>query len=175
MRHLLNTLFLAMTLLLCCQSSVFAQAETPKLAAGIRLGYPISVSVKASPGEGDNAIEAFIGYRNRRSSFYRNTTIGVLYQVHKPLDLGDIDGLQYYFGGGAGIIFWSYDRDILFRSDYSRTSIGILGNAGLNYTFEDSPVNISLDWMPRLFIGNVNTSSFGYGYGAVSARYVISR
>ena len=169
-----------LTALICCGLSTISYAQTPKLAAGLRFGYPWSISVKASPFEGDNAVEGFIGYRRRGSILggfgWSRVTIGGLYEIHKPLEIDGIDGLQYYFGGGASVLFYSYDDGFFIATEsYSRTSFGLLAVGGLNYTFEDAPINLSIDWMPRVYIGGGFDTGIGFGYGALSARYVISR
>ena len=71
-----------------------------KSAIGLRFGYPLSVSYKhfiSEPG----AIEVFAGFRSY--SYYSWFNIGGLYEHHKPIS--SVDGLQWYFGGGASVFF----------------------------------------------------------------------
>lgn len=145
------------------------QAQDYTSAIGLRLGYPLSVSYKHFLGGGSNAIEAFAGFRSY--SGYGWFNIGALYQVHKPIP--DVEGLSWYFGGGASVFFWNYDNGFVFgdKND-STTSIGILGNLGLDYKFVNAPINLSLDWVPAFFV-NGYASGFGGGYGALSVRYVL--
>jgi len=111
------------TLVLICAVSFFTTSEVAAqhTAVGVRLGSPISASFKFFPSN-SIAIEAFVGYRNNKVNFGSGSygwtwiNIGGLYQVHKDLDLGDIEGLKYYFGGGGSAYFWSYD-DGFFDSD----------------------------------------------------------
>ena len=172
--------FLPLLLTCLLSTCVSAQTETPKLAVGIRLGSPWSLSGKFSPGDTDNALEAFIGYRRRGGILlgfgWSRVSIGALYEIHKPLEIDDFEGLQYYFGGGASALFYSYDDGLFGLDDnYSSTSFGLLAVGGLNYTFPDSPINLSIDWMPRIYLGNGYETGLGFGYGAISARYVLSR
>lgn len=143
------------------------QAQDYNSAIGLRLGSPLSVSYKTFLGGGSNAIEAFAGFRSY--SGYGWFNVGALYQVHKPIN--GAEGLNWYFGGGASLFFWNYD-DNFVDSDAS-TSIGILGNLGLDYKFANAPVNLSLDWVPAFFVNGYG-SGFGGGYGALSVRYVLN-
>jgi hypothetical protein len=143
----------------------FAQAQDYTSAIGLRLGYPTSVSYKHFIST-NNALEGFAGFRT--FSNYNWFNIGGLYQVHN--EIPDVDGLLWYFGGGASVFFWSYDDD--FIDPEGSTSIGVLGNLGLDYKFADAPINVSLDWAPVFFVNGFG-SGFSGGYGALSVRYVL--
>ncbi len=146
------------------------QAQDYSSAIGLRLGVPLSVSYKHFLGGSNNAIEAFAGFRSY--SGYGWFNVGALYQVHKPI--ADVEGLRWYFGGGASVFFWNYDNGFVFGDkNNSTTSIGILGNLGLDYKFVNAPINLSLDWVPAFFV-NGYASGFGGGYGALSVRYVLN-
>lgn len=135
-------------------------------AVGLRFGYPLSVTYKTFISE-TAALEGYVGYRNYAGSvsFFN---INAAYQIHQ--DIEDVDQLQWYYGGGGNIAFWS--GDFLDRN----TSIGISGYAGLSYTFPDIPLNLSIDWVPTFFInGNAGfANGFSAGYGSLAARYVLS-
>lgn len=146
------------------------EAQSYKTAVGARLGSPLSASIKHFLNE-SNAVEAFIGYRNY--SFYNWTSVGAAYQIHKPIE--NVDGLQYYLGFGASVFIWSYDNTIWFDDNYSSTSFGIQGYAGLDYTFENTPISLTVDWVPTYFIGTNFISGFGAGYGSLGVRYILSR
>jgi hypothetical protein len=106
----------------------------------------------------------------RGYSSYSWINVGGAYQVHKPIE--GVDGLNWYFGGGASVFFWTYKNS--FTGDGSAsTTFGILGNLGLDYKFEDSPINLSADWMPIFFINGFG-SGFGGGYGALAVRYTLN-
>lgn len=144
------------------------QAQEYNSAIGLRLGYPLSVSYKKFLNE-SNALEVFAGYRGY--SFYNWFSVGAAYQIHKPIN--GVDGLQWYFGGGASAFFYNYDNGFDF-GDSGSFGIGIQGNLGLDYKFDSAPINISADWMPTIFIGNGYLSGFGGGYGALSVRYTLN-
>lgn len=167
---------------LLCVAFFFAPAETnAQTAVGIRLGSPVSLSLKHRLNGSQNALEAFVGYRSDKvnSVFgdygWTSISIGGLYQIHNDLDFVDIEGLQWYYGGGVSAFIWSYDDGFGDANDYGSVSFGILGNAGLDYTFPSGKFNLSLDWMPRVFLGRGFNTGFGYSYGALSARYVLGQ
>lgn len=156
--------FLVLTLFLGVLLSSEAQSSYQS-AIGLRLGYPVSVSYKHFIGD-PSAIEVFAGIRSW--SGYSFINIGGLYEYHKPIS--GVDGLQWYFGGGASVFFWNYKNN--FVGDYATTSFGLLGALGLDYKFADAPVNLSVDWVPTIFLNGYG-SGFGGGYGALSARYTL--
>ncbi|MDX1943498.1 MAG: hypothetical protein SFU99_23225 [Saprospiraceae bacterium] len=145
--------------------SLSAKAQSYQNAIGLRLGYPLSVSYKHFFSE-QNAGEVFAGFRSYAGYGWFN--LGALYEHHKPIS--GLDGLNWYFGGGASVFFWNYDNDFIGAD--STTSIGILGTLGLDYKFADAPVNVSLDWVPVFFVNGYG-SGFAGGYGALSVRYVL--
>jgi len=156
------------TLVLALGCFVAAYSQNYNSAIGLRLGYPVSVTYKhfiSEPG----AIEVFAGFRSY--SGYGWFNIAGAYEHHFPIS--GAEGLNWYVGGGASAFFWN-DRDNFFvgNNDYNSTSIGILGVVGLDYKFADAPVNLSVDWMPLIFLNGYGRG-FGGGYGALSARYVL--
>ncbi|HKK76120.1 MAG TPA: hypothetical protein VJ953_13660 [Saprospiraceae bacterium] len=141
-----------------------AQGATYNTAVGLRLGYPLSASLKKFVGE-DLAAEAYVGFRG--FSGYSWVNIAAALQKHAPIE--DIDGLQWYYGGGATVLFYSYD----FGFDGgSNTGIGLQGYLGLDYKFDDVPLSVTLDWIPTLFISGF-TNGFGAGYGSLGVRYTL--
>ena len=145
-------------------------AQNYKGAIGARLGYPISVSGKFFVKE-NNAIEAYLGFRNYSS--YNWVTGGVAYQIHKPLEIGEIERLSFYYGAGVNVFFWNYDDNFGGDDDVS-TSFGIAGYLGLDYAFENSPINLTVDWVPIFFL-NGYKDGFRGGYGSFGVRYIFSR
>ena len=171
MKKLLQSL--ALLLLITC--GVTANAQNYKMAVGARLGVPISASFKLFVSE-SAAIEVFANYRSDkvRTIFgtysWSSTGVGAAYQLHADIDA--VDGLQWYYGAGASVLYYNYG-DTGYYDDYSNLSFGIQGNIGLDYTFQNVPINLSADWVPTYYI-NGFISGFGAGYGAFSVRYIIS-
>jgi hypothetical protein len=161
----MKKLIFTCTLVLCCIFAAQAQS-TYKSAIGLRFGYPLSVSYKhfiSEPG----AIEIFAGFRNY--SFYNWFNVGGIYEHHKAIP--NVEGLQWYFGGGASVYFWSFDNGF-FNDGASNTSIGVMGALGLDYKFANAPFQLSVDWLPTFFVNGYG-NGFGGGYGALAARYTL--
>jgi hypothetical protein len=136
-------------------------------AVGLRFGYPLSVSYKTFINS-TSALEGYVGFRGYGS--FNWVSLNGAYQIHN--DISEVEGLQWYYGGGAGIQFWNYDFE-----DNGSITVSVSGYLGAQYTFPDTPVTFSVDWVPTIFLGEnfggVNT--FGGGYGALAARYVLGR
>lgn len=142
-----------------------ANAQTYKSAVGARLGYPWSASFKTFISE-SSALEAYVGYRGW--AFYNWFSINGAYLIHKPFP--EVEGLQWYFGGGAGVYFWNYDTGFADTND--NTSFSVQGYLGLDYKIEDIPLNLTLDWVPTIFLSGYGRG-FGGGYGNLGVRYVL--
>ncbi|GJM36092.1 MAG: hypothetical protein DHS20C18_50930 [Saprospiraceae bacterium] len=144
-----------------------AEAQNYQTALGARLGYPLAISFKHFLNE-NSAIEAYVG--TRWYSTYRWTNISGAYLYHKPI--AGLDGLQWYVGGGASAYFWGFKNTFPGAERYNNTTIGIQGYLGLDYKFDDVPINISLDWVPTYFFNGFG-NGFGAGYGSLAVRYVL--
>ena len=154
---------LLFTLAFVCVAMLSAYSQSYKTAAGLRLGYPASLTLKHFINE-KGAIEGILGFRGY--SAYRWINVGISYQHHSPIK--EVENLNWYVGGGASAFFWTWDDS--FVDPGSNTSIGIMAVGGLDYKFADFPLNVSVDWMPIFFV-NGYTSGFGGAYGGLSARY----
>ena len=119
-----------------------SQAQNYKSAVGARLGSPISLSYKTFLNE-SSAIEVYASIRS--FSGYSWISLSGAYQIHKPIN--DVSGLNYYYGAGASVYFWNFD----FDGDNATTTLGVQGYLGLDYTFADTPINITIDWIPTIF------------------------
>ncbi len=158
---------IAFALLVLVSFHQTAQAQDYKSAVGARLGSPLSASYKTFLSE-SSAVEAFVGFRSF-SFGYTWINIGAAYQIHN--DIAGVDGLKWYYGAGASVFLFNF-KDNFFGDNSSTTSIGLQGYLGLDYKFADAPVNVSLDWVPILFL-NGFASGFDAGYGALAVRYVL--
>ena len=146
--------------------ATLSQAQDYKSAVGLRFGAPLSVAYKTFVSD-RGAFEGVAGFRSY--SGYSWFNIGAYYQLHN--EISSVDGLKWYYGGGANIYFWSWDS--AFVNPGSSTSFGISGVLGLDYKFSDLPLNLSVDWIPTFFLNGYG-NGFGAGYGALSARYVLN-
>ncbi len=143
------------------------KAQLYNSAAGIRLGVPASLSYKKIIDE-NKALEGYLGTRG--GSDFRFVNLSGAYQIIQPIDIGGIEELYYYYGVGPSIYFWSFKEEGPNQS----VTPGIQGYLGLEYTFEDKPINLTLDWRPSLFLSG-HLSGLRGGYLAVGVRYVLSR
>jgi uncharacterized membrane protein len=130
-----------------------ASAQEYNNAVGIRLG-PNSANI--SPGftikhflNATNAVEGIVGVSN-------GIGLCALYEWHHPIE--SAEHLNWFVGAGGYAAF-----------RYSTSFIGAAGIVGLDYKFEQIPLNISVDWKPELnLITNVGFEASGVG---VSARF----
>jgi hypothetical protein len=146
--------------------SVKAQSDY-STALGLRLGGGVNgISAKHFLSSSD-AVEGIFGV------YYRGIMVTGLWERH--FDAFDVDGLNWYIGGGAHVGFWRYFNDHpVFDKEFegSRAVIGIDGIIGLEYTFSEVPINLSTDWKP---VVNLVGWSGGYFYdGAISVRYAFN-
>jgi hypothetical protein len=147
-----------------------ASAQEYKTAVGARLGFPVSASLKHFITD-SHALEVYAGFRSWPG--YNWVNISGAYQVHNPLNIEGIEGLQWYFGGGASVFFWNYRGS--FLNEFNSTTFGIQGYLGLDYAFPNTPINLSVDWVPTFFLGGGFLTGFGGGYGSLAVRYILSR
>lgn len=167
-KSLLKSLLVVAVMFLGLSNS---NAQDYSAAVGLRIGFPTSISGKFKVAEG-KMVEAAIGYRN--FSYWNWISLSGAYQIYKPI--GAVDGLHWYWGGGASAYFWSFDNDNIFFAgdDYNTTSFGIQAYGGLDYVFENVPVNLSIDLVPTYFLNSYG-SGFAGGYGAIGVRYTIGK
>lgn len=167
MKNLLS--LIALTLCLCFAASTKIQAQDYKAAAGLRLGYPWAASYKMFISEA-SAVEVYAGYRGWFG--YNAVSLNGAYQIHN--DIESIDGLKWYYGVGGGVDFVNYSA-----FNESSTVIKIAGYLGLEYTFPDTPISVTADWVPTFGIGDelfgFNTAGFRAGYGGLGVRYILNR
>ncbi|MDV7397148.1 hypothetical protein RZS08_37455, partial [Arthrospira platensis SPKY1] len=91
-------------------------------------------------------------------------------------EIESIDKLYWYWGGGGSITTWSYGVAGLG----TWYEVGISGVIGLDYSFDEIPLNLSVDWAPTFVVLDSWDSTGSYnrfrsGYGALSARYILGR
>jgi hypothetical protein len=164
MKKITFTLLLAFAFLLTNNMN----AQEYKSAVGLRLGYPLSASYKHFLND-RSAFEVTAGFRGY--TYYSWFNVGAYYLIHN--EIPSIDGLKWYYGGGANVYFWNWDSGFDY-GDSSNVSFGISGVIGLDYAFSEIPLNLSADWIPTFFINGYG-NGFGGGYGGLSARYILGR
>jgi len=128
-----------------------AKAQNYKTAVGVRLGpntAAISGGFTAKHFINENtALEGIIGINNG---------LGICGLYEKHFNIEAVNNLQWFAGFGGYVAF-----------NNNNTFIGGAGIVGLDYKFEEIPLNLSLDWKPELnIISKVNFESSGIGLSA---------
>jgi hypothetical protein len=111
-------------------------AQDYTLGLGLRFSTPaptISNSVSVKYFMNDRAaLEGLVSWGSRFG-------IGGLYEIHQLI--GGIPSLNWFYGGGAYVGF-----------EDSKVYSGPTGIIGIDYKFQNAPVNLTLDWKPELDI-----------------------
>jgi len=82
-----------------------------------------------------------------------NNGLGICGLYEKHFNIEAVNNLEWFAGFGG-----------YFAFNNKNTFIGGAGIVGLDYKFEEIPLNISLDWKPELnIISTVNFQSSGVG------------
>ena len=137
-----------------------ANAQEYKTALGVRLSSATayvnnSISVKHFINN-KTAIEALF-------SFGDPVALGALVEFHKPLAAS---GLQYFYGAGGYMSFVkTYNPNTL--KNETDPNFGAQGVIGLDYKFNNIPLNLSLDWKPELnLVSDINFEPAAIGFTA---------
>jgi len=153
-------------LILCLISSICLEAQVRQHAVGIRLGILQGVSYQYRPVSQFSVEGLLCLYR------YEPLILGFA-QFHVSNFLGS-DKMSVFFGAGAHFSYVSGYKNTDWFPDNDEQQIryfvsGIDLQVGIDYFFEEFPLNLSLDFRPAYnLIGHQ-----GYWYGvALSVRYV---
>ncbi len=146
-------------ILVLAVSFAFAQDEdldVKKMDAGLRGGVRSGITARYFLSEG-SAVEALLTYN-------RGIIVTGLYEFQKPLSIGEIEGLSWFFGGGVHVGLSSW-----WTAGFA---LGIDGIVGIEYDLEpliSFPLSVSLDYKPGFdIIGGWAGSFFD---SAISVRY----
>jgi len=148
-------------LLFTAAIAISSNAQDYKTAVGLRAGLPLGVTVKHFLNE-TNAVEGIL------ASKWRGFVVTGLYEFEYWT--GEYPALNWYWGAGAHVGFWNAGYNPRLDIAYSGPVVGIDGILGLEYTFDEIPLNLSLDILPSLNL--VGSTGWGGINGAVSVRYV---
>jgi hypothetical protein len=139
--------------------TTLSSAQEYETAAGLRGGLYNGLTIKHFLG-GKSAVEGII-----TSRWYGFNVTG-LYELHKWRAF-DVDRLNWYYGVGGHLGVWEENSSAWLTGNLVIGADLILG---IEYTFEEIPINIGVDWKPAFnFIG---ADVFRGDGGAFSARYV---
>ncbi len=141
-------------------ASLSASAQEYRSALGVRLSSSSaiqnnSVSFKQFIS-GHTAIEALF-------TFGEPLALGALIEVHKPLAAA---GLSYFYGAGGYLAFEKNINPVTLKESRD-TYVGAQGAIGLDYKFNNLPLNLSLDWKPELnIVSDLNFEPAAIGFTA---------
>lgn len=177
-------------LLLATGGVILAQNKSTTSATGGMPGYKTGIGGRFG-FEGGLTVKHFLKPHRAIEGIlsthwgYGGFRLTGLYEVHKHL--GDVEGLDWFFGAGAHIGSYSaryygyygyynngyYDKHGNWHANGYRSrymTIGLDGIIGLEYQFEELPFSAALDFKPYFdFIGGSNR----FGDLALSLRYTI--
>jgi len=121
-----------------------ANAQDYKTGIGLRGGYPSGITVKHFFAQ-KSAVEGVLSFG------WGGIGITGLYQLHNQIP--DAPGLKWYYGFGAHFATANAKESNPFENTYGSTIfLGADGVIGLEYTFKDAPISLSLDVLPILNI-----------------------
>jgi hypothetical protein len=146
--------------------SVAMQAQDYNTALGVRLSSSNayqnnSISVKHFISE-NTAIEGLF-------TFGDPLALGAMVQFHKPLST---QGLRWFYGVGGYLAFPKIYNPSTLKTN-TETNLGAQGVVGLDYKFNNIPLNLSLDWKPELnIVTDINFEPAAIG---LTARFTFNK
>jgi hypothetical protein len=148
-------------LLLAFSTMISTYAQDYKTSLGIRGGLPVGITVKHFLNEA-NAFEGILATR------WGGFVLTGLYEFERWT--GEYPALNWYFGFGAHLGTWSQGYNPRLDESYSGLVVGVDGVIGIEYTFDELPLNLSLDILPSVNL--IGYTGWGGINGALSIRYV---
>lgn len=136
-----------------------AQAQDiSKNALGLRIGdndgFGGEISYQRGIGS-NNRLEFDLGWRNSKD-------VDALKLVGLYQWVWNIEGgFNWYAGVGAGVGSWSYDGPGDPDPD-GGSFILAAGDIGIEYNFQEAPIQLSLDFRPELYFGDNRNDLDGY-------------
>ncbi len=137
-----------------------ANAQEYKTGIGVRAGFSSGLTIKHFKSQ-SVALEGLVTTR------WQGFDITGLYEVHNRAF--EVNRLNWYYGGGAHLGFYNGSYAYWGERGTAYTVIGIDGILGLEYDFDDVPINIGVDWKPALNL--IGYTGF-WSEGALSIRYI---
>lgn len=139
--------------------AIAASGQDYQTAIGLRAGVPYGVSVKHFINE-NNAFEGIVASR------WNGFVATLLYEnVHWT---GQFPALNWYWGFGGHLGF--FDNHPGYTGTSSTAIIGVDAVLGLEYTFDEVPINLAVDVLPSFNL--IGHSGWNGIHSALSIRYV---
>lgn len=137
-----------------------AKAQNYESSVGLRAGLYNGITFK-------HFLDDKVAVEGLLSTRWRGFRLTGLYEIHNPAF--EVEGLQWFYGGGAHISSWNGRNVNWINDENNYLVIGLDVILGLEYKFQDAPINVSLDWKPSINI--LGYSNFVADGGALSIRY----
>ena len=141
--------------------TVSVTAQEYKTSMGLRAGLPVGITAKHFLNK-TYAVEGILATR-----WGGIVLAGFL---EKEYRIADYPGFYWFWGGGAHFGRWDEGYNPRIKSTYSGPVLGIDGIIGIEYTFEELPLNLSIDLLPGVNL--VGYTGWAGINGALSVRYV---
>jgi hypothetical protein len=133
-----------------------------KHAIGGRFGEANGVTYKTFLKK-NAALDLILNFQTRKDySYFRLTG---LYEIHQPI--ANAGGLNFYYGAGGTLGSVKHRK---FEDD-NDLLVSIDGVLGLDYKFDDVPINVSFDWKPALVIAPSYADGFDARGLGLSVRF----
>lgn len=150
-----NTVALSFILI---STLVFSQDY--KTAIGIKGGYPGFGSLNAKHFISEkSALEATFGGMSREN-YGKGAFVILDYEIQNSLE----SSFSWFYGGGGLLGFTTNDTGT------TKLQLGINSTVGIEYTFEEVPINCSLNMGPLIFVSPEVRFNWG---GGLAIRYAI--
>ena len=154
----MKTLVLVVALL-SCQVLVNAQIGY-KQAIGLRFTSHttfdvVALSYKTFVSD-HSALELNLGYGGKNyivpntggtTSYSPGYSVSGSYQYHELIETASNENLHWFAGGGLNFFNISSKNN-----GYNGFGTGIFGTAGIDYKFKTTPINVTADWRPTVYI-----------------------
>lgn len=155
----MKKLLLTFALAICIVT--MSTAQDYNTGIGFRGGPFLGLTVKHFIGA-RSAVEGLLCTR------WQGFEVTGLYEIHNPAF--DVNRLKWFYGVGGHLGFYNGDNTTWGDVGNTYTVVGVDGIIGLEYSFDEIPINLSLDWKPSFsFVGY---SHFFPDGAALSLRYI---
>jgi hypothetical protein len=144
-------------------AATFSYAQDYTTGIGLRGGFSNGLTIRHFISE-STAVEALV--QTRWSGF----SVTGLYEIQRN-NAFDVDRLNWYYGVGAHLGMYNSTDYTWSNSTGSVLVLGVDAILGMEYNFEELPINLSIDWKPAFNVLG-GTKFWGDG-GALSIRYIL--
>lgn len=155
----MKTKILLLALILGLSTTSFAQNYVTGI--GFRGGLYNGLTIK-------HFISRTTAFEGLISTRWKGVELTGLYEFHQQFP--SIPGMASYIGFGGHVGIWNGDNTNWGTAGTQYTNLGVDGIIGLEYSFYEIPINLSIDWKPALNL--TGYTGFWYDGGAFSIRYI---